>query len=84
MIGLPVSSNSIATAHGICRGSRTCEPPVGMIPQRTSPSPNVAFSDAMRMSVPCMNSSPPAMQKPLTAAMIGLNTSENGRLVWSS
>jgi hypothetical protein len=50
-------------------------------PEADLTEPEVACSAAMRMSVPCMNSMPPAMQKPLTAAMIGLNTSENGRLV---
>ena len=29
----------MAIAQEICRGRRICEPPVGMIPQRTSPNP---------------------------------------------
>jgi hypothetical protein len=74
----------MATAQGICRGSRMCVPPAGMMPQRTSPRPKVAFSDAMRRSVPWSISRPPAMQWPFTAPMIGLKTSENCRLVWSS
>jgi len=44
----------------------------------------VAFSAAMRMSVPSMNSMPPARHMPLTAAMIGLKTYWKGRFIGSS
>jgi hypothetical protein len=67
-----VRSSSIATAQGICCGSRTWDPPVGMTPQRVSARAKVAWGTAKRRSVPSMNSRPPAMQTPLIAAMIGL------------
>ena len=61
-------------AHGkaIWRGSLVVDPPPGNKPRRGSPMPKLAFSAAMRISVPCSISMPPAMQKPFTAAMIGL------------
>lgn len=73
----PVRSSCIAIAHGTCCGRRTCVPPPGTRPQRTSGSPNIARSDAIRMSVPSsISKPPPARHRPFTAAMMGVKTSE--------
>ena len=60
----PVSRSSAATVYGICRGSRTAEPPSGKSPQRASDTPNRALSPATRMSVACRISVPPAIAGP--------------------
>ncbi len=66
------SRNSIACAHGICRGSRTVVPPPAKSPRLGSMTANFASGHATRMSHPPSISMPPAVQKPLTAAMTGL------------
>ena len=58
--------------YGICRGSRTADPPSGKSPQRASEMPNLALSPATRMSVACRISVPPAIAGPSTAAISGL------------
>ena len=68
----PVSSRSAATVYGICRGSRTADPPSGNSPQRASEMPNRALSPATLMSHACRISVPPAMAGPSTAAISGL------------
>ena len=68
----PVSSRSAATVYGICRGSRTAEPPSGNSPQRASEMPNRAPCPATRMSHACRISVPPAIAGPSTAAISGL------------
>src|SRR6516162_10916175 len=68
----PVSSKSAATVYGICRGSRTADPPSGNSPQRASETPNRALSPATRMSVAWSISVPPATATPSTAAISGL------------
>ena len=61
----------MALVAPIKRGSLWVPPAPGMIPRLTSINPKVACSAAMRMSQAMAISSPPARQKPLTAAMIG-------------
>ncbi len=65
----------MALAGGIARGSRCVPPAPGMMAQRTSVRPNVACGAAMRRSQASACSSPPARQKPLTAAIIGFQIS---------
>ena len=67
----PVSSRSAATVYGICRGSRTAEPPSGNSPQRASETPNRALAPATLMSHACRISVPPATATS-TAAISGL------------
>jgi len=62
---------SIAMVYGIWRGSRHAEPPSGNRPRLASQTPKIAPSPAMRMSVPCSISVPPATAWPSTAAIIG-------------
>ena len=62
LIESPTSRTSIALQKGICLGSRTMEPPLGMIARFTSVRPKVACWAAMRMSVAWMISVPPARQ----------------------
>ena len=69
----PTSSSSIAWHQPIWRGSRTIEPANGITPRRTSGRPKLAWSAAMRMSVPSIISMPPARQAPLIAAISGLS-----------
>src|ERR1700757_1991456 len=71
-MGGPVSSRSHATVWGICRTSRTAEPPIGYRLHLASEMPNLALSPAMRMSVACRISVPPAIAGPSTAAISGL------------
>ena len=68
----PVSSISAAIVYGICRGSRTADPPSGNSPQRASETPNRALSPATRTSVAWRISVPPATAGPSTAATSGL------------
>jgi len=58
----PVSRISIALANGICRASRTVEPPIGKRACFTSAIAKRASSAATRMSVACSISMPPATQ----------------------
>ena len=58
--GFDDSRMSIAIVYGIWRGSRIAEPPSGNRPRLPSHTPKVAFSPAMRMSVPWSISVPPA------------------------
>ena len=68
----PVSSRSAATVYGICRVSRTAEPPSGNSPHRASETPNRALVPATLMSHACRISVPPAIAGPSTAAISGL------------
>ncbi len=70
--GSAVSRNSMAAAHGICRGRRALVPPLAKMPRLGSSIPNTASGHAMRMSVPFKSSMPPATHGPFTAATIGL------------
>ena len=62
----------MAAGNGSWRGSRTVVPPPANRPRLGSITANLASGHAMRMSTPPSISMPPAMQGPLTAAMIGL------------
>ena len=64
----------MATVKGICRRSRTVDPPSGNRPRRASKTPNFALSPATRMSVAWRISVPPATAHPSTAAMSGLRS----------
>ncbi len=67
----PVRRISIARQYGICRARRTVDPPAGKSAHRGSGSPKRASSDAIRTSVACSSSVPPATQMPRTAATTG-------------
>jgi hypothetical protein len=71
-----VNSISAAIVYGICRGSLTAEPPSGYRLHFASATPNFADSPAIRMSVPCRISVPPAIAGPSTAAISGLESLE--------
>ena len=59
-MGSPVISISIATVHGIWRGSRTVDPPIGNRPRCTSLTAIRAPAAATRTSNACRISMPPA------------------------
>jgi hypothetical protein len=67
--------SSMAFASGMARGSRWVPPAPGMMAQRTSGSPNVAWGTAMRRSHARASSMPPARQWPLMAAIMGFQIS---------
>ena len=67
-----MSSISSAQPRPTMRGRRWVAPPPGMMPSFPSGVPNCAFAEATRRSHPSATSRPPPMQKPLTAAMVGL------------
>ena len=52
--------------------SRTMPPSPWWYPRRTSNDPNIARSEAIRMSHASAVSKPPASAQPLTAAITGL------------
>ena len=65
----------MALASGMARGSRRVPPAPGMMAQRTSGRPNVAWGTATRRSQHSASSMPPARQKPLMAAIVGFQIS---------
>ena len=74
-IALPLSSNSMARAPLISRGSRWVTPHPGISPKPTSGCPNLAPAAAIRRSQARAHSNPPPRARPLTAAISGLGMS---------
>ncbi|MPM71898.1 hypothetical protein SDC9_118869 [bioreactor metagenome] len=67
----PVKISSLAFANPTSLARRSVPENPGVMPSPTSGCPNVAFSDAMRISHASASSQPPPRAKPFTAAMTG-------------
>ena len=69
----------MARAAPTTRGSRCVPPLPGMTASRTSGSPSLAVSDAIRMSQHSASSSPPPSAWPSMAAIVGIGSSASWR-----